>query len=98
MALNFLLKFLILIQRVLTPYILLFRPHSKGLQARYEFESLNLSDPFCASFKDQGEIADYCFEVSSDGEFEQVRPIIDELLRTNRRVELIYCSESLEKP
>ncbi len=40
--------------------------------------------------------ADYAFEVSSQGELEQSLPIIEYLVNNNKKVELIYCSESVD--
>ena len=38
-----------------------------------------------------------CFEVSSDGELEQVWPLMEQSLVSGECIELIYCSPSLEK-
>ena len=37
------------------------------------------------------------FEVSSEGEFEQVRAIVDHFLKQNKYIEIIFCSSSVEK-
>lgn len=49
------------------------------------------------SFKKSNQVADYAFEVSSEGELEQVRAVIEKLLKNQQKVELIYCSDSVEK-
>lgn len=41
--------------------------------------------------------ADFCFEVSSEGELEQVYYIIEKILLKGLSIEIIYCSESVEK-
>lgn len=38
-----------------------------------------------------------CFEVSSEGELEQVKPLIQKLLNANVPLEIIYCSGSVQK-
>ncbi len=40
---------------------------------------------------------DWSFEVSSEGEFEQVKPWIMSLLKSEKKVELVYASESVHK-
>ena len=47
------------------------------------------------SFGNDGVVADYAFECSSEGELEQVVPIINYLLSRDKKIELIYCSESV---
>ena len=42
-------------------------------------------------------VCDWSFEVSSEGEFEQVKPWITKLLRASKKVELVYASESVHK-
>lgn len=41
--------------------------------------------------------ADWSFEVSSEGEFEQVKPWVLILLKENKKVELVYSSQSVHK-
>lgn len=41
--------------------------------------------------------ADWTFEISSEGEYEQVRPWISTLLREGSKVEMIFASESVER-
>ncbi|MDP7319994.1 MAG: hypothetical protein QF441_05265 [Bacteriovoracaceae bacterium] len=63
---------------------------SQQAQKRLEFELKNeLSSHNCGR-------ADYAFEVSSEGELEQVKPLLLEVLNLDKQVELIFCSESVE--
>lgn len=41
--------------------------------------------------------ADWAFEVSSEGEYEQVRSWIQQLLDSGKKIEIIFASESVEK-
>lgn len=63
---------------------------SKSIKARIEFEHLNLIQVSKIS------MAEYAFEVSSEGELEQIKPILIYFLKNDKLVELIYCSESVE--
>ena len=58
---------------------------------RAKFERKNLTDPHSRPFK-----ADIAFEVSSEGELEQVYPLLEYFLKDGTAVELIYSSESVE--
>ncbi len=66
---------------------------SKKLRKRYFFEDRNLTDK-AKSFNRNAHIA---FEVSSEGEFEQVKPLLDLYLKRGLLIELIYSSDSLEE-
>ena len=68
---------------------------SSSLSSRIKFEKKNSKD--FKSFREDGLKADYAFEVSSEGELEQVKAIVERLLQGNFKVELIYCSDSVEK-
>ena len=70
---------------------------SPWVKARLVFERKNSTDLYSKSFRYDGKKADVTFEVSSEGELEQVRPLIDQLLTENFLVELIYASESVER-
>jgi 3-deoxy-D-manno-octulosonic-acid transferase len=59
---------------------------------RAKFERQNLTDPHSRPFK-----AQIAFEVSSEGELEQVYPLLEYFLVKEIRVELIYSSESVEQ-
>jgi 3-deoxy-D-manno-octulosonic-acid transferase len=65
------------------------------LKARVKFERKNdLIEN--SSFKAIKERADVAFEVSSEGELEQIKVVMLKFLEENKKVELIYCSDSLE--
>jgi 3-deoxy-D-manno-octulosonic-acid transferase len=66
---------------------------TKFYSKRLKFEKRNLT----SSFKDKGLVAHIAFEVSSEGELEQVLPIIFHLIKDKKNIELIYASESVEK-
>jgi len=66
-------------------------------KARIIFEKQNCDDPASISFKNSNKQASFAFEVSSEGEFQQVKPIILKVLSDENLVEIIYCSDSVEK-
>src|SRR5690554_2866674 len=70
---------------------------SSSMRERLAFEERNLLDNTCRSFKEDGLAADIAFEVSSEGELEQIRPALMAALEQGRRVELIFASDSVEK-
>lgn len=67
-----------------------------ALGRRIDFERKNLQEEVCRSFKCDGLIADYCFEISSEGELEQVRPLIEVYLQQQKRIEILFSSPSVE--
>ena len=67
------------------------------LRRRLRFEKKNLDRPESVSFLKRGETADLCFEVSSEGELEQVRTFIEGALAEGKKIELIICSPSVER-
>lgn len=69
---------------------------SRNLRERRKFERKNMTDPAARSFKLTGQKADIAFEVSSVGELEHVLPIINHALDRQKKVEIIYCSKSVE--
>mgnify|MGYP002623900719 CR=1 FL=1 len=69
---------------------------SSALRERIKFERKNLFDEACLSFRELGLRADLAFEISSEGELQQVKPLIDKYLSEGKRIELIYCSDSVE--
>lgn len=71
-------------------------PLVKFCKKRNTFERKNLSDQGAQSFREVGETANTAFEVSSVGELEIVLPLIENLLEREKKVELIYCSPSVE--
>lgn len=64
---------------------------------RNRFEKKNKFEARAQSFKDYGLTADLCFEFSSEGEYQQVAPLIDDCLQSGKRVELVFFSPSVEK-
>ncbi|MCB9091021.1 MAG: hypothetical protein H6621_11745 [Halobacteriovoraceae bacterium] len=67
-------------------------------RSRLNFEKKNLFDVGSFSFKDEGKTAQLAVEFSSEGEFEQVRYFLEVLLQdSDFKVELIFCSPSVEK-
>ena len=67
------------------------------LRGRIAFERKNGGDEASLSFLEEGRIADCAFEVSSEGELEQVRPLVDWILQRGERVEILFASPSVEK-
>lgn len=66
------------------------------LKKRIDFERKNFLEEECRSFKKDGIVADYCFEISSEGELEQVRPLIEIFLSEKKRIEILFASPSVE--
>lgn len=64
---------------------------------RKRFEKKNKQEKLCQSFKLSGVRADFCFEFSSEGEYQQVASLVDDLLREGKRIELVFFSPSVEK-
>lgn len=64
---------------------------------RKSFEELNYSDPMSQSFAKLNLKAQDAFEISSEGEWEQVRSQVLAKLKQGDRIELIYSSESLSQ-
>lgn len=90
--------FICAIRILLFPVTVLILPQFvPWVKRRLQFERKNQVDLYSRSFRFDGKKADVTFEVSSEGELEQVRPLIDQLLAENLLVELIYASESVEK-
>lgn len=90
-------KILLLILSCLNPIIGNFIRLIPKLNQRVMFELKNQSSRYSESFHHKGIQADYCFEISSEGELEQIRyPLLD-LLKNNKNIELIFCSESVER-
>lgn len=67
------------------------------LETRERFEKRNKFEYLAQSFKDKGMKADYCFQFSSEGEFQQVAPLVDDALHAGKIVELVFFSPSVEK-
>lgn len=64
---------------------------------RRRFEKKNDADNGCVSFKETSEEADFCFEFSSEGEFQQVASLIEDGLRMGKKFELVFFSPSVER-
>lgn len=67
------------------------------VESRERFEKKNKFEYLAQSFKEWNESADLCFEFSSEGEFQQVAPLIDDALKAGKKIELIFFSPSVEK-
>lgn len=90
--------FILFLQTLLYPFTNLFLPFLVPvIRNRKNFELKNFSQENAKSFKASGMKADYCFEISSEGEFEQVAPLLVDLLKCHLKIELIFCSPSVEK-
>ncbi len=74
----------------LWPLFLLVSRFSPKLKKRWAFEKEFTYIPFTSP-------ATMAFEVSSEGELEQVLPLIFDLLERKEKVEIFYCSESVDK-
>jgi 3-deoxy-D-manno-octulosonic-acid transferase len=77
----------------MTSFLCVFIP---SLQKRKNFENKNMTSVESVGFKKSNLQADFCFEVSSEGELEQVRILLEDLLTQQKKVELIICSPSVE--
>jgi 3-deoxy-D-manno-octulosonic-acid transferase len=64
------------------------------VRERVVFERKNAGDPFTKKFSGS---ADLAFEFSSEGEFQQVLPLITDAVAAGKKLELIYFSPSVEK-
>lgn len=84
------LFFIILFQILIYPITNFLIP---SLRKRRLFELGNPHQRGHESFNDQ--VAKVCFEVSSEGELEQIKPLLVEMLERGELVELVYCSDSV---
>jgi 3-deoxy-D-manno-octulosonic-acid transferase len=75
---------------------LIFFWHSKVIE-RNRFEKRNKFEWLAHSFSETRAVADLCFEFSSEGEFQQVAPLIDDALKAGKKIELVFFSPSVEK-
>lgn len=85
-----------LIRAPLSLLLVVLKNFNSLLKNRVDFERKNLLEDECRSFKKDHLIADYCFEVSSEGELEQVRPLIEIFLKEKKRIEILFASPSVE--
>lgn len=67
------------------------------LEERERFEKRNKFEALAHSFKEKNIVADLCFEFSSEGEYQQVAPLIDDALALGKKIELVFFSPSVEK-
>ncbi len=70
---------------------------AKPVRQRIEFERKNRRDPLSRSFREEGTVADLCFEFSSEGEYQQSASLVTDALLAGKRVELVFFSPSVEK-
>lgn len=67
------------------------------LETRERFEKRNKFESLALSFREKNLTADLCFEFSSEGEYQQVAPLIDDALAAGKKIELVFFSPSVEK-
>lgn len=79
-----------IIRIFLFPFVWLLWPFQKKIRKRLEFEGVETIG-FSRDL-----IADCAFEISSEGELEQVHPLIEYYLKKGKKIELLYCSESVQ--
>ena len=88
----FLLFFLSVIRPFISILVLALRPFIPFIQKRLSFERKNFGQesalPHISS--------DYCFEISSEGELEQVRELLQALISAGKKIEILYSSPSVE--
>ena len=72
--------------------VIILRPIVPFFKKRLNFERKNLIDE--ASLKKIN--ADFCFEISSEGELEQSKSLIEACLLNHKKIEIIYSSPSVE--
>lgn len=89
--------FILLIRSILYPFLRLFGLFSVKVRDRFTFEDRNWSDIHSIGFNDLAQKAEICFHISSEGELELIRPIIDQCLNQRRKIELIFTSPSVER-
>lgn len=65
-------------------------------EQRFSFEKSNFSDEGCKSFFLTNQKAKICFQIASEGEFEQVRWMAEKLLQSSQLIEIIFTSPSVE--
>lgn len=67
------------------------------IRERNHFEKRNKFEWLAHSFKEMNVSADLCFEFSSEGEYQQVAPLIDDALKAGKKLELVFFSPSVER-
>lgn len=69
----------------------------RKLEDRERFEKRNKFERLALSFREDGIKADLCFQFSSEGEYQQVAPLITDALKKGLKLELVFFSPSVEK-
>lgn len=87
-----LLVLLTIVRPLISILVVVIRPLVPFLKNRLNFERKNFLDPAHHNHFQ----ADLCFEVSSEGELEQVRALMTEALMRNKKIEILYSSPSVE--
>ncbi len=77
--------------------IVLFLFWNSKMEERERFEKRNKFEALAHSFSEKGITADLCFEFSSEGEFQQVAPLVEDALKAGKKIELVFFSPSVEK-
>jgi 3-deoxy-D-manno-octulosonic-acid transferase len=90
-----LLLFLLLLRLILWPLVKILSLVGP-LKKRSQFERKNLSDTQCVSFYETHERADVLFHFSSEGEFEQIKALVEDLIIRGHKLELVFTSPSVE--
>lgn len=70
---------------------------NRKLEERERFEKRNKFEALAHSFKEKGTLADLCFEFSSEGEFQQIAPLVMDAISEGKKIELVFFSPSVEK-
>lgn len=83
-------------RRLISPLVYLATLWTPALKKRFDFENLNQKNTHSRSFLLEGVEADVAFEISSEGEWEQMGVFIQDLLRKGKRIEIMISSDSLE--
>ncbi len=95
---NFYLILISLLRVPLSLIPVIFQGVHPFLRTRLSFDRKNFIDLNARPFKESGLKADLCFEVSSEGELEQVRTLIQHFLTVEKKkIEILYSSPSVEK-
>jgi 3-deoxy-D-manno-octulosonic-acid transferase len=69
----------------------------RRLEERERFEKKNKFEMLAHSFSEILVKADLCFQFASEGEFQQVLPLITDSLKSGKKIELVFFSPSVEK-
>jgi len=85
-----------IIQICISLIIVMFFSKIFFLKKRLKFEKKNNLDLHCQSFNKRGIRADCCFQFSSEGEWEQIRYLVETILKAGKKIELIFTSPSVE--